>query len=618
MNFLRQLLELFDRRERWQLAGLLTCMLLMAVLQTTGVASIMPFMQVVSDPELVQRNHWLAEVYERLGFTSTDQFLLFLGVGVLGLMILSNGFSAFTSWLMFRFAAGRRHQLSMRLLARYLARPYAFYLNRNTADLNTNILAEVQTVINNLVVASLRFVARGLVALLIIVMLMIIDPVLALVVGSVLGGVYGIIYGVFRRRQRQIGRIRVAQNQRRFQVTAEALTGIKDVKVLAREDSFLTRFKQPSWEFSKATASNQIVSNLPHYALETIAFGGILLIVLYSLRVSGNMEQILPIVSLYAFAGYRLMPALNSMFSAGVQVRFNRAALDDVHADLIGEDGERPDEALRKVSKQWSKGAPMPLRKSLALRDVSFSYPGASGPSLAGVTLTIPHRQVIGFVGQTGAGKTTLVDLILGLLEPTRGVIEVDGEPLVTEARLRSWRRSCGYVPQEIFLTDDSIRANIALGIPEGAIDETAVVRAACGAQIDEFIRSLPQGYDTMVGERGLRLSGGQRQRIGIARALYHDPQVLVMDEATSSLDGVTEAAVIEMIQKLGRKKTLIVIAHRLSTVRMCDQIHLLQEGKVTASGTYDELMQTNAHFRDMAGLQVEEGTGSHSIIEGA
>jgi ABC-type multidrug transport system fused ATPase/permease subunit len=291
------------------------------------------------------------------------------------------------------------------------------------------------------------------------------------------------------------------------------------------------------------------------------------------------------------------------MFASGMKLRFNRAALDELHADLTVDDLEWDTQAYG--GKPDDRAMPsLPLRGEIALKNVSFTYPNAAGPSLESVELVIRRHEVIGLVGETGAGKTTLVDLILGLLEPTAGTIEVNGEPLWGERRF-FWRRSCGYIPQEIFLSDDSVRANIAFGVPEDVIDDEAVVKAAHIAQIDDFVSTLPAGYETSVGERGVRLSGGQRQRIGIARALYHDPDVLVMDEATSSLDGATEAAVMEMIHKLGRTKTLIVIAHRLSTVRACDVIYLVHKGTITASGSYDELAKTNLFFRTMAGLEL-------------
>jgi ABC-type multidrug transport system fused ATPase/permease subunit len=331
---------------------------------------------------------------------------------------------------------------------------------------------------------------------------------------------------------------------------------------------------------------------------------------LYSLRFSGDVRDMLPVLSLYVFAGYRLMPSLNELFTTAVLMRFNQSALNHLRDDLKGPE---PEHELHKLTvdrvKEETERKPLPLRNALVLRDISFIYPNAEIASLESINLTIQPHTVVGFVGETGAGKTTLVDLVLGLLSPTSGVLEVDGEPLTGDRILR-WQRSCGYIPQVIFLSDDTIRANIAFGVPSEMVDEEALVRAASIAQIDDFIATLPKTYDTVVGERGVRLSGGQRQRIGIARALYHDPDVIVMDEATSSLDGATEAAVMAMIHHLGKLKTLIVIAHRLSTVRACDVIYLLQDGKIEAHGTYPELALTNTYFRSMAGLEASAMRG--------
>lgn len=601
MSVLRELFDLLDRRERWQLVLLGVCMLFVALLEMTGIASILPFMQVASNPELLEENHWLALVYQRTGLESPGSFLLLLGVVVLVLIALTNGFSAFTAWLMYRFAWGQNHRLSMRLLSRYLDRPYAYFLNQNTAKLSKNILSEVQNVIQGVMLAALRFSARLLVACLIIGLLAAVNPYLALIVGLVLGGAYSSVYLMLKRRQRRLGIERLKENGRRFQIAGEALVGIKEVKVLGRETAFLRRFSEPSWGYCKATASNQVVAALPRYALETIAFCAILLIVLYSLKVSKDMGHILPVLSLYAFAGYRLMPALNEIFTAAVQIRFNRAALDDLHSALM--DGDQGRGWKRAARSAQAEPEPISLERELALKDISFTYPGAHSPSLHDFNLKIRSREVVGLVGETGVGKTTLVDLILGLLEPTSGTMEVDGVPVRGDA-LRAWRRSCGYVPQAIFISDDTIRANIAFGIPAASIDESAVRNAARMAHIDEFVETLPEGYDTIVGERGIRLSGGQRQRIGIARALYHDPEVLIMDEATSSLDGVTETAVMETIQSFNQKKTMIVIAHRLSTVRMCDVIHLMRNGRILVSGTYEELESQSIDFRAMAGLE--------------
>jgi ABC-type multidrug transport system fused ATPase/permease subunit len=576
-------------------------MFVMAILETLGVASILPFMHVVSNSSLVQENHWFALFYDRLGFSSTNSFLVFLGVVALVMISVNNGFSAFTIWLMHRFAWSQNHRLSTRLLERYMERPYTFYLTRNTADLSKNILLEVQSVVQGVILAALRLVSRLLVAILIIGLLAAVDVQLALIVGLVLGTAYGLVYVLVRRKQRKLGKQRVRENGRRFQVSVEALAGIKELKVLGREKSFLKRFMEPSLRYCNVSASHQVISSLPKFALETIAYGGVLLIVLYFLRFSGDIKDMLPILSLYVFAGYRLMPSLNEIFTTAVLMRFNQVALKRLHEDLVDLETDNPDQ-VSGGGGQESDQTPLPLRKEVAMKNLSFTYPNTEIPSLESIDLSIRPCQIVGFVGETGAGKTTLVDLILGLLEPTEGVLEVDGEPVQGD-RVQRWQRSCGYIPQVIFLSDDTIRANIAFGIPKELVDENAIVRAARMAQIDDFIATLPKGYDTEVGERGVRLSGGQRQRIGIARALYHDPAVLVMDEATSSLDGATEAGVMEMIHRLGKLKTLIVIAHRLSTVRACDVIYVLHNGRIIASGTYSDLASTNPYFRSMAGL---------------
>jgi ABC-type multidrug transport system fused ATPase/permease subunit len=611
-NLVRQLWDLLRPKERRQLIGLGFCMLMMAILETAGVASILPFMQVVTNPGLIQGNSWLSALYDWLDFSSTQMFLLFLGIAVLVAISLNNAFSAFTTWIMYRFAWSQNHRLSTRLLAKYLNQPYTFFLARNTAELSKNILSEVQIAIQGVMLAALKFVCRLLIVLLIVALLAIIDPLLAVIVGLALGGAYGIVYLLLRRKQRRLGRERLYQNGRRFQMAGEALAGIKELKVLGREQTFLKRFKEPSSRFCRAAASNQLVSALPRYALETIAFGGVLLIILYSLRNIGSTNDLLPLLSVYVFAGYRLMPSLNELFTSAIQMRFNRASLEDLHEDF--------GQALSEVSwQEWAKrgeeAVSLPLREFLELRDVSYTYPGAPAPALEFVNMAIQRNQVIGLVGETGAGKTTLGDLILGLLEPTSGTIEVDGVPLTPDNR-RAWRRSCGYIPQEIFLSDDTIRANIAFGVPEELIDDAAVTRAARIARIDDFIETLPERYHTEVGERGVRLSGGQRQRIGIARALYHDPHVIVMDEATSSLDGATEAAVMEMIHKLGRVKTLLIIAHRLSTVRACDLIYLVRDGGTRVQGTYEDLASTSRYFRAMGGLETIRETSKGEIGE--
>lgn len=331
--------------------------------------------------------------------------------------------------------------------------------------------------------------------------------------------------------------------------------------------------------------------------LKAVALGGILFFVLFLLLThGGDLNAVLPVLGLYAFTSIRLFPALQQVYSGMTGLRFSRPMLDKLHADLLKNPAPAPEEILADPAAV----APLGLREALEFDDVRYAYPKAERTALAGLSLTIPARTTVGIVGGTGAGKTTAVDLLLGLLEPQGGAIRVDGVALDAGNR-RAWQNSIGYVPQQIYLTDDTVSANIAFGLQGAEIDQAAVERAARIAELHDFVtRDLPQGYETQVGERGVRLSGGQRQRIGIARALYHDPDILVLDEATSALDNVTEKVVMDAVHNLGHAKTIVLIAHRLSTVRDCDTIFMLEQGRLVAQGSYDDLLETSQKFRAM------------------
>jgi ABC-type multidrug transport system fused ATPase/permease subunit len=597
MKWIHQLLVIC-RKEWLRLLGLTAAMLIMAVLETLGVASILPFMRLVADPSILEKSELLQGVRDAFGVESVTSLTLLLGVGLLILILVSNSFTAFTTWLMFKVAWDQNHRLGLRLLERYLNRPYSYFLQKNTSNLAKNVLTEVGSVIQGIMLPAMRLLSNVLVACLLIGLLAFVNLELVLIVGGTLGTTYALFYTLLRRKQHKLGLKRFHENGRRFQAANEALTGIKDVKILGREASFLERFRRPSRRYTRAAASNQIVSKLPRYAMETIAFGGLLVILLYSIHTAAGISDTLPMLSLYAFAGYRLMPALSEIFSSAVQVRFNAPALEDLYQELRGYEAITP---VRSAANEKGNNGAM-LCNSLILKNVSFKYEDAQSYALRDVNLEIPRNQTVGLVGRTGAGKTTLVDVILGLLEPTAGTVEIDGEPL-NGARFRDWSKVCGYVPQVLFLCDSTIKENIAFGVPEEEIDTGRVEEAARIAQIHEFVEGLPIGYETVVGERGVRLSGGQRQRIAIARALYNDPEILVLDEATSSLDGATEAAVMEVINNLGRTKTLIIVAHRLSTIQACDSIHVIQGGRNVVCGTYDELAQSHHQFRVLAGI---------------
>ncbi|MEO6081341.1 MAG: ABC transporter ATP-binding protein [Steroidobacteraceae bacterium] len=596
----RKLLELLSPRARMQLGILMGFLMVTAVIEAMGVASIMPFIALVISPEIIHSNEWLSRAYDVFGFNGDQAFLTFVGVVVLVLLLLTNASKAFGSWLMMRFQYRELYELRRRLLATYMARPYTFFLGRNSSELGSTILGESSGVIDLVLRPVIDMVAGSLVTISILVFLIIIDPVVAMSIVGLLGGAYVGLFFIVRNRLARIGGHQITASSQMYRSVWEAMAGIKDLMVLGREVTFLDKFMAAARTVSKNFAFSNLIGQIPRYALEVIAFGGILITILYLINQGKEAAQVIPVVGIYAFAGYRLLPTLHSLFGAFASLKTNSAKLHLIHFELLS-GLTRPDLAEQQLRGKRATPAAT-FSRSLELRDLHFTYEGAMAPSLNGLDVIIRPGMSVGLVGPTGCGKSTTVDLILGLLSPTSGSIVLDGVE-INDANRVGWQKIIGYVPQSIFISDESMTRNIAFGVPDDEIDMVAVRRAATTANLAEFIEtSLPEGYDTSIGERGLRLSGGQRQRIGIARALYRNPPVLVMDEATSALDGVTEDAVMEAVHRLSKQKTIILIAHRLTTVRDCDVIYQLDRGKVVASGTYDELMQESRWFRSAAG----------------
>jgi len=596
MQSLKKILAILTHDERKRAGLLMVMIVVMALLDMLGVASILPFMAVLANPELVHTNAVLEAVFTAsryIGIKSSDQFLFALGVLVFVLLVTSLAFKALTTYAQTRFVLMREYSIGKRLVEGYLHQPYSWFLNRHSADLGKTILSEVGTVVNVALNPLMNLIMQSTVALALLILLIIVDPLLALSVGVVLGLAYAGIFTIMSDWLKRLGQARIEANKERFTAVIEAFGAAKEVKVGGLEQTYIQRFAKPAEIYAKGQATAQIIAQLPRFALEAIAFGGMLLVILYLMAKSGSFASALPIIALYAFAGYRLMPALQQIYGAVTQLRFVGSALDALHHDLI---------SLQTVYAQHKNLSPVRLSQAITLNQVCFSYPNASQQALNNISISIPVKSKVGFVGATGSGKTTTVDVILGLLKPQEGSLVIDGQP-ITDTNRRQWQRSIGYVPQQIYLADQSVAANIAFGVDAKDIDKHAVERAAKISNLHEFVvNDLAQGYDTIVGERGVRLSGGQRQRIGIARALYHSPQVLILDEATSALDNLTEQAVMEAVNNLGGDITVIMIAHRLSTVRQCDQIYLLEQGELKASGTYEELLEKSSEFRLIAG----------------
>lgn len=595
MNFLSKISSLLTPRERFRGGMLLIVLVIMGLMDMASVVSIMPFIAILASPSLAESNKWLHWTYTSFGFSNINAFIFFLGGIVMAVLLINNAVKASILWYTTQFANICRHSMATRMLTSYLYKPYVFFLNRNTAELGKNVLSEVEKVIDGAFRPFMDIIAQGAIAVFIVIMLLVVDPMLAISIASVLGVAYMLIYAMIRKTIATFGDLRNESNEGRFQTADDALSGIKEIKVLGQEKSFLSRYSGHSERLAGYHTAYQVSSQIPLYALEVIAVGGIMIIVLYLLYIKHSMAHALPMIALYAFSIKRLMPAFQGIFSSYTSMRFHMPILNILYRDMaeMAEMETGIDDA--------EPVTPLPFHSSLQLQSIYFTYPQAEGAVIQDIDLTIAARSMIAFVGATGSGKTTLVDIILGLLIPKKGCIKVDGG-IIHSGNVRSWQRNIGYVPQFIYLSDDTMIRNIAFGILDDEIDMIAVERAARIANLHDFIvNELPQGYKTSIGERGIRLSGGQRQRIGIARAMYHDPEVLILDEATSALDGITEDVVMEAIHNLSRKKTIIMIAHRLTTVKECDVIYVMDCGHIIAQGKYHDLLQHSDIFRAMA-----------------
>ena len=587
----RRIFSLLSTRDRRSFAILIAMMLAAGVADVVGVAAIIPLFAVLAEPSAVQDNAVLATLYGWGGFSELRGFLGAMCLVVFAILLISVVIRVVTNYATARFTREIVLTLSQSLLTKYLRNPYEWYLARHSADLAKTLLSETKEVVNGSITPAMKFISDGIATAAMVVFLIRLEPVGALITASLVGLAFAAIYWRLRDMLERIGADRRLANRERFQIAQEALGGIKDVKVMELEETYIERFQAPSRRLAKHMAALQLVGELPRYALEALGFGGMLLFLFFLLSTTdGDPSAVLPVFGAFALAGLRLLPTVQMLFRASTQMRFNQGALDALFEELRETTGHVP-------APSGTTG--LKLEEALTLDGISYKYPGTETRSLDDISLTVPARTSCGFVGSTGAGKTTLIDVVLGLLRPQAGQLCVDGAVVGTE-NLRDWQRSIGYVQQSVHLVDDTIAANIAYGVADEDIDLEQVARAASLARLDSFVATLPDGYLSKVGDRGTRLSGGQKQRIGIARALYRDPSVIVFDEATSALDTVTERAVMDAVGALSGTKTVLMVTHRLSTVAFCDQIVVLKNGKIEAVGTYDELANKGGTFTEL------------------
>jgi ABC-type multidrug transport system fused ATPase/permease subunit len=610
-QLIRRLQALLDTRQRRLSYALLGLMVAASLIDVLGVSSILPFMAVVGNPELIQTNPSLHKIFTVLEFESTNTFLVGLGAAALVIMVFSNAVSLASSSAILWFSYNLGHSLSTQILSNYVRQPYAYFLERNSSNLVLNCTDDVARVINGMTVPLLQAIAKVIIAISILLLVMWVDPWLAVLLGAVIGTVYAVVFLNIRQKVTNLGRATKDANRQRFRLATEILNGIKELKILGQDGAYQERFANYSALYARNQWMNATVSQVPRYAIESIAFGSVILLVMYLLATHQDFKEALPLMALYAFTAYRLLPAFQQIFASATAVRFNMPSLETVE-DKLKTVVRTPVPETKPIV----QAKPMllvnekvgPFQQEIVLENLVFQYANAATPLLNDLNLTIQRNTTVAIVGSSGGGKTTIVDIILGLLEPQDGTVLVDGIP-ITASNVKTWQKHLGYVPQHIYVADDTVAANIAFGVAPRDLDIDRVEHAARSANLHEFVvGELPDGYRTMVGERGVRLSGGQRQRIGIARALYSDPDVLILDEATSALDSLTEDAVTEAIRGIFNQKTIIMIAHRLRTVQQADIIYLLENGSIADQGTYAELLDKNDVFRRMASEGLQAG----------
>lgn len=595
LKVIKQLFGLLTDKQLKQFYILQVLVVIMAFTELLGIASIAPFMALVGDISILETNGVFAQLYQMSGIDNPMDFLFYAGVVVLVMLTFSTVVSMFTIWKLSIFGARIGTEIADRLYSYYMQQSWQFHASGSSAQLTKQVSTEAARISVGIIQPLVQMNAKLVLALFISISIVIYDPLIAILGLLIFSLAYFLLYRLVRKKLVSNGQKLSEVSTQRFRLMNEGFGGIKDVLLLNRSHDFIARFHDSGKVFARAQGTNIAISQVPRYFIELIAFGAMISLVLVLIKVhSGNLGEVLPILAVYALAAFKLLPALQQIYSSVSTIKGNVAAFEAVKEDL-----ERSFEKQKTISK-----APMPtaikLSNNIALKGIEFSYPDKDRAAVDGVSMSIPVNSVIGLVGSSGSGKSTLIDLLLGLLTPQQGSLYVD-DIRITADNKRAWQDLLGFVPQSIFLSEGTIAENIAFGVPAKDISLEQVNKALTLANLTELVEQLPDGVNTKVGERGVQLSGGQRQRIGIARALYHEAEVLVFDEATSALDGITEKIVMDAIHEFSGKKTIIMIAHRLKTVEKCDLIYFMEHGKIIDYGTYQDLVVRNLKFKEMA-----------------
>jgi ATP-binding cassette, subfamily B, bacterial PglK len=584
IDTIKKLRALFTKRDKKKFLFLFFMMIFAAIFETVGIGLIVPFVGIVTNPTMIKEQAILAKIYDLFNFQSTNAFIMFGVVFLMTVFIVKNSYLLLFYNTQYRVILNQKVKLSRTMLRTYLTKPYSFHLQRNSAELFRNVNGEVGRVFDGILLSSFQLMTELLVMIFILTLLIVNAPLATFASGILLGGTVIVFFKIFRKKITHLGKENQRVSREVIKWINQGLGASKEVKVSGKENFFVNSYAK----HSQILVNNFIYKNtldlVPRLFIETLLVSVVLITMIILVFQGTDTAKLVATMSLFAMAAFRLMPSINRVVAMLTSIRYSQPALTVVYNDLIKDNGGKNEiyDHLTMESKPLKvNGDEKTFHHSIELENVYFRYPNQDKYSIRNISLTIPIGNSVAFVGTSGAGKTTIVDIILGLFEPEKGRVVVDGNDL--KELLPIWQNKIGYIPQSIYLSDDTIRKNVAFGITDKDIDEFAVQRAIEDAQLKEFIDTLPEGLDTVVGERGVRLSGGQRQRIGIARALYHNPEIIFLDEATSALDNDTEKEIMKAIDRLKGEKTLIIIAHRLSTIENCDIVFKVDRGKLVS-----------------------------------
>lgn len=570
--------KVLNKKQKSRVVVLIFMILIGAVLETLGVSMIYPLIETVMMPEVFEENAIIVWICNVLGYTSAEQFVTFMLLALIFIFIFKNLYLLLLYYVQHSFITNSQYRISRDLLKVYLNRPYEFYLNASTGDIMRTVYSD-STGIFNLLLQCMQFITEFMVAIFLGTYLLIIDPVMTIVMGILLVGITLLSSAFLKPRISRIGEESRQQQSKMYKTIMQSINSVKDVKVYAKEDAFLGIYRKYGKRYYNLARDHEVLSSVPRLAIEAFSLSGVLAYMAVMMKLGQDVQTMVPQLSAFAVAAVRLLPSASRINTYLANIAYYRPTLDYVYAnvELPENVDERAAEAKAVVETDKLK-----FHDCIKVEQLYYKYPNTNKYIFENAQMQVSYGKSVGIMGPSGAGKTTVVDIMLGLLRAESGTITCDGVNVLEH--YGQWLANIGYISQTINMVDDTIRANIAFGVDVDDIDDARVWQVLEEAQLADFVRNLPNGINTVIGERGVRISGGQRQRVGIARALYHDPEILILDEATSALDNDTEAAIMEAIENFHGRKTMLIIAHRLKTIENCDMIYKVENGKIMES----------------------------------